>query len=74
MTTSEKFGDIVKKYRNELKYSQEYLAKLSKLDRTTIVRIEKGERTPTLDTIYMISEALEKKPYELIIETYHFVK
>jgi transcriptional regulator with XRE-family HTH domain len=61
-----KFGDLLKKLRNDKSLSQEQLAFESGLDRTYISLIERGQRNPTLTTLFKISNALEIKTSELI--------
>lgn len=58
-TIYQKFGEKVKKLRNEKSLSQEDLAGLIKRDPRTVVAIEGGKRNPTLNTIYKISLALK---------------
>lgn len=53
-----KFGDAVRKLRKAAGLSQEALADLTKIHRTYIGGIERGERNPTLLMIYRIAEAL----------------
>ena len=45
--------------------SQEDLAKLSGVDRTTIIRLEGGEPNPRPSTIRKLARALRVKPTEL---------
>lgn len=48
--------------------SQEILSGLAGLDRTHYSKIERGLRSPTLDTLFKISQALELQPHELVIK------
>lgn len=45
--------------------TQEQLGWASGLHQTAIARIEKGERLPTLGTIFKLAEGLEVPPAEL---------
>lgn len=48
--------------------SQEVLSGFAELDRTHYSKIERGLRSPTIDTLFKISRALDIAPHELIIE------
>lgn len=63
-----KFGNILRKLRKSNGFSQEKLALEANLDRTYISLLERGQRMPTLETIFKISVALKIKPSELIKE------
>ena len=62
------FGTNLKNYRTELGISQEHLAELCGLHRTYIRSIECYRRSISLDNIQRIAQALNKKPYELLLE------
>jgi transcriptional regulator with XRE-family HTH domain len=62
------FGLALKKLRSEAGLSQDALAKDCKLDRTFISLLERGERQPTITTIYKVAEALEVTVQQLIIQ------
>lgn len=62
------FGTNLKKYRTELGLSQEHFAELCGLHRTYISSIECYKRSISLDNIQRIADALNKKPYELLLE------
>lgn len=68
MEIKEAFGLLLQKKRKEKKYSQQYLADKAGLDRTYISLIERGGRSPTLTTLYKLSNALECETSELIRE------
>lgn len=61
------FGKNVKKYRIELKMSQEKLAELTGLHRTYISDVERGLRSISLNNIEKLSVALNVKVYKLFI-------
>jgi len=51
----------LRKLRLKKGFTQAYLAKKSKIPRTTIVRIESGERNATLNTLISMAHGLGKK-------------
>jgi len=63
-----KFGNILRSIRKSKGFSQEKLAFDANLDRTYISLLERGQRMPTLETIFKIAEALEFSPSELIMK------
>lgn len=52
-------GRVIARYRAEKGLSQEVLSGLADIGRTHLSAIERGERKPTLETLYRISLALE---------------
>ena len=62
------FGQNVKKYRQELKISQEELADRSNLHRTYISAIDCFRRSIALENIQRIADALEVETYKLFLE------
>lgn len=61
-------GKVIQKMRNIKGMSQEVLSGLAGLDRTHYSKIERGLRSPTINTIFRIAQALEIPPHELIKE------
>lgn len=61
------FGTNIKTIRESKGISQEKLAGLSGLHRTYISDIERFQRNISLDNIKKIAEALNVKPYELLM-------
>lgn len=51
-------GENIKKVRESKKVSQEQLSKISGIPRTSLGRYERGERTPTIDMVNKIADAL----------------
>ena len=51
-------GEVISHFRKSKKISQEVLSGLSDIGRTHLSAIERGERKPTLETLYRISSAL----------------
>ncbi len=62
------FGSNVKKYRKQLKMSQEELADKSSLHRTYISAIECFRRSIALENVQRIADALEIETYKLFLE------
>ncbi len=54
-------GEVIAAYRLRKGVTQEVLSGLSDIGRTHLSAIERGERKPTLETLYRISMALEVK-------------
>ena len=61
-------GEAIAYLRNRQKLSQEVLSGLSDIGRTHLSAIERGERKPTLETLYRISMALGIKMSDIVIE------
>jgi len=60
------FGEAVRQLRREYKLSQDELAVIAELHRTYVGGIERGERNPTLTSIYRIAGALGVTPAFLL--------
>lgn len=63
------FGQAVRLARKSLGLSQDDFAAVSQLHRTYVGGIERGERNPTLSSIWRIAAALNTHPEELIRST-----
>lgn len=59
-------GKVIKKAREDKGVSQEVLSGFADIGRTHLSAIERGERKPTLETFFKISEALDMKPSALM--------
>ncbi|MBQ6167607.1 MAG: helix-turn-helix transcriptional regulator [Muribaculaceae bacterium] len=59
------FGKRVAELRKKAGYSQERFAFICEVDRTYIGTIERGEKSPTLNTIDKIAKALNISKSEL---------
>ena len=68
MLDAEKIGNTIRRLRNDHGLSQEVFSGLAALDRTHYSKIERGLRTPNLETIFKIAQALEMCPSELVKE------
>jgi transcriptional regulator with XRE-family HTH domain len=60
------FGDLLAAARKESGKTQEELADLSGLDRTSISQLELGKVSPRLETLIRIAGALEMDPRDLV--------
>lgn len=67
MTVIEAFGATLKKYRMESDLSQEKLALMCNLDRTYIGMLERGQRQPTISTLFIIAKNLNISASNLVV-------
>ena len=61
-------GEAIAYFRKRNNLSQEVLSGLSVIGRTHLSAIERGERKPTLETLYRISRALGISMTEIVAE------
>lgn len=61
----QKFGRKLRKIRTRKGLSQEALSKEAGLDRTYVGKIERGEKSPSLDTIEKLADVLDIEIMEL---------
>ena len=66
-TLAKKFATRVRFERIKRRYSQEKLAELAGIGRSTLTQIEAQTSSPTLDVVEKIANALEYEPSELLI-------
>lgn len=59
-------GQVLQKFREQKKQSQELVSGFAGIGRTHLSAIERGERKPTLDTFFKIADALGVKPSIII--------
>ena len=59
-------GKVIQEYRESKGISQEVLSGFTDIGRTHLSAIERGERRPTLDTFFKISQALEIRASDLL--------
>lgn len=59
-------GERIRKFRTEQKLSQEELAFSSELHPAYIGKIERGEKCPTVDTLYRIANGLKIPLHKLL--------
>jgi len=68
VVSAETVGRLIREYRLRKGMSQEVLSGLAGLDRTHYSKIERGLRSPTIDTLFRIARALDVQPHEIIRE------
>ncbi len=61
-------GCVLADFRKRKGVTQEVLSGLADIGRTHLSAIERGERKPTLETLYRISMALDVKMSDIVIE------
>lgn len=59
-------GKAISKARQKKGITQEVLSGLANIGRTHLSAIERGERKPTLETLWRIAFALDMQPHELV--------
>lgn len=60
------FGQVVRELRIKAGLTQERLAFLARVHRTYVGDLERGEKSPTLDTVDALAAALSREPGELV--------
>lgn len=68
MVDAELLGKITRDHRVQKRMSQEFLSGLADLDRTHYSKIERGLRSPTIDTLFRIAKALDIPPHIIVEE------
>lgn len=68
MLDSKIVGETIAEIRRRKNISQDVLSGLAGIGRTHLSAIERGERKPTLETLYRISVAFDMKMSDIIIE------
>lgn len=61
-------GNVISNFRKSKGVSQEVLSGLADIGRTHLSAIERGERKPTLETLYRISTALDVHMSDIVRE------
>ncbi len=61
-------GKVVADFRKKKGVSQEVLSGFADIGRTHLSAIERGERKPTLETLYRIACALDVKMSDIVAE------
>lgn len=64
----QKVGKTIAYFRNQKGISQEVLSGLADIGRSHLSAIERGERKPTLETLYRICTALDVKMSTVILK------
>lgn len=66
MVDPEIVGQILLEYRQKKGLTQDVLSGLAGLDRTHYSKLERGLRSPTLDTLFKIGQALDIPPHVIV--------
>lgn len=61
-------GEVIAGFRKKKGISQEVLSGLADIGRTHLSAIERGERKPTLETLYRIATAMDVKMSDIVSE------
>ncbi len=61
-------GEVIAEYRKKKNLSQEVVSGLADIGRTHLSAIERGERKPTLETLYRLCCAMDTKMSAIISE------
>ena len=61
-------GEVIAEYRKKKNISQEVVSGLADIGRTHLSAIERGERKPTLETLYRLCCAMDIKMSVIILE------
>ena len=68
MVSAAQIGSAIRRLRKSKGMSQEVISGLAGLDRTHYSKIERGLRSPTIETLFRIAYALDIPPHELMLE------
>lgn len=60
------FGELLKELREERGFSQAQLALEAELDQSFLSLIERGDRQPSLSSLFAICDALEVEPDDVV--------
>lgn len=61
-------GEVIAEKRKEKGISQEVMSGLADIGRTHLSAIERGERKPTLETLYRLANALDINMSDIVLE------
>ena len=64
---AEIIGCVLRELRENKGLTQEQLSGLAALYRTHYSKLERGLRSPTIETVFKIAQALDMKPHEIIM-------
>jgi len=59
-------GERLRELREKNEFTQEELGKRAGIDRKTVNRIENGHFTPSIFTLFLLSDALRVKPADIL--------
>lgn len=69
MDVAEAFGRAIKARRAEVGLTQEDLADKGEVARSFVSAMERGEKAPTVKTVWKLAKALDCKPSDLWLTT-----
>ncbi len=69
MTPEKAFGKVLREIRQEQSLSQEELGFKSGYHRTYISLLERGRKSPSLNTVFQLAAALRVSPSEILQRT-----
>ena len=59
-------GKVIRELRNNKKLTQEVLSGFAGIARSHLAMIERGTKQPNFETVWVIANALELHPHELV--------
>ena len=59
-------GRVLQRFRERRKLSQEVVSGLAGIGRTHLSAIERGERKPTMETLFKIADAMDIAPHVIV--------
>lgn len=62
------FGQVLRDARKSVPMSQEALAEAAGLHNNTISKMERGELSPSVDTVVLVCAAMGYEPWQLFLE------
>ena len=66
-SVDELFGQVLQQFRKEKGLSQEELSFESGYHRTYISLLERGKKSPSLNTLFQLAKALNVEPSEIMV-------
>jgi len=66
MVKPEVIAGVLVEYRKRAGLTQEVLSGLAGLDRTHYSKLERGLRSPTIETLFKLAHALGVPPHEIV--------
>lgn len=60
-------ANVLKARREELNLSKRKLAEMARLERVYLIQLEKAEKRPTVNALFLLSEALGIKPSKMLL-------
>lgn len=66
MLDAEVVGQVIQRFRERRRQSQEVVSGLAGIGRTHLSAIERGQRKPTMETFFKIAEAMNVRPSVLL--------